>query len=92
MPAYYYLLDNNLDTTNTEAKIRVMMKLGVPYEKGYDKIANNDLRKQANSITANLKKDGIETVSTKEIVALISYLQRLGKDIKSATKEEHNSK
>jgi cytochrome c oxidase cbb3-type subunit I/II len=92
MPAYYYLLDNNLDTTNTEAKIRVMMKLGVPYEKGYDKIANADLRKQANAITANLKKDGIETVSTKEIVALISYLQRLGKDIKSATKEEHNSK
>ena len=37
--------------------------------------------KQASAITADLKKEGIEVAPTKEIVALIAYLQRLGTDI-----------
>ena len=37
---------------------------------------------QAKQIANNLKKDGIETLADREIVALIAYLQRLGKDIK----------
>jgi cytochrome c oxidase cbb3-type subunit I/II len=63
-----------------------MQRLGVPYEEGYDKRAAADMEKQANAIAANLKKDGIETMPDKEIVALIAYLQRLGKDIKGADK------
>ena len=38
---------------------------------------------QAKEITANLKKDGIETLPDREIVALIAYLQRIGTDIKA---------
>ncbi len=83
MPNYEWLLDDNLDTSTTGAKIRAMIVLGVPYEKGYDKIANRDLMVQANQIVENLKKDKIETLPDKEIVAIIAYLQRLGKDIKS---------
>ncbi|MBL7892198.1 MAG: cytochrome-c oxidase, cbb3-type subunit I [Bacteroidia bacterium] len=83
MPNYSWLLDNNLDTASTPAKIRAMITLGVPYPKDYDKIANKDLMKQANEIAANLKNDKIETASDKEIVAIIAYLQRLGKDIKA---------
>ena len=45
-------------------------------------MANDDLEKQAAEITANLKTDGIEVAPDAEIIALISYLQRLGKDIK----------
>ncbi len=82
MPAYPWLLDNDLDTASTQAKIKAMITLGVPYPAGYEKIANIDLNKQAQSIAENLKKDGIETLSNKEIVALIAYLQRLGTDIK----------
>jgi cytochrome c oxidase cbb3-type subunit I/II len=41
------------------------------------------IKLQIKTITANLKKDGIETLPDREIVALISYLQRLGKDIKA---------
>ena len=63
-----------------------MRTLGVPYPKGYDKIANVDLMRQADSIAANLKKDKIETASDKEIIALIAYLQRLGKDIQGEPK------
>ena len=63
-----------------------MRTLGVPYPEGYDKIANDDLMKQAELITASLKKDKIETSSDKEIIALIAYLQRLGKDIQAEPK------
>lgn len=82
MPTYPWLLDDNLDTTTTGAKIRAMQKLGVPYPAGYDKIANTELARQAGVITESLKKDKIETPANKEIIALIAYLQRIGKDIK----------
>jgi cytochrome c oxidase cbb3-type subunit I/II len=83
MPPYGWLLDNDLDTCDTQAKIRAMQKLGVPYEKGYDAKANSDLMEQARSIGASLKRDKIETPPQKEIIALIAYMQRLGKDIKA---------
>jgi cytochrome c oxidase cbb3-type subunit I/II len=82
MPQYVWLLDNALDTASTPAKIRAMQTLGVPYPDGYDQVANRDLMHQADSITGNLKKDKIETPPNAEIVALIAYLQRMGRDIK----------
>ena len=82
MPTYPFLLDKEIDTASTPAKIRAMIKLGVPYPEGYDKIANRDLMIQAQTIADNLKVDKIETVSDKEIIALISYLQKLGRDLK----------
>ena len=88
MPQYVWLLDNKLDTASTPAKIRAMMTLGVPYPGDYDKIANVDLMKQADSIAQNLKKDKIQTPSDAEIVALIAYLQRIGKDIKGQEKPQ----
>jgi len=87
MPRYIWLLDDNIDTASTPAKIRAMRTLGVPYPKGYDKIANRDLMRQADSIVANLKKDNIPTPANKEIIALIAYLQRLGRDIKAEPKK-----
>ena len=86
MPTYPWLLDDNLDTASTAAKIRAMQTVGVPYPQGYDLIANNDLMHQADSIKNTLAESGIKTASDKEIVALIAYLQRLGKDIKLTTK------
>lgn len=82
MPAYPWLLDDDIDLGSTEAKINAMRTLGVPYEKNYAERANDDLMKQAAQIAANLKKDNIETLPEKEIVAVIAYLQRLGTDIK----------
>jgi cytochrome c oxidase cbb3-type subunit I/II len=88
MPSYGWLLDDKIDTASTPAKIRAMQKLGVPYPAGYDKLANADLMNQANGIRISLKMDKIETSKDVEIVALISYLQRLGKDIKAMPKEQ----
>src|SRR3989338_1780540 len=85
MPSYPWLLDDDLDTASTPSKIRAMVTLGVPYPKGFDKQANKMLMQQADSISARLKRDGIETSSNKEIIALIAYLQRLGTDIKAGS-------
>ena len=83
MPSYAHMLDQDLDISHTDAKIRAMQILGVPYPAGYDKIAKEDLHKQALEIQASLKKDGIQASEKREIIALIAYLQRIGKDIKA---------
>lgn len=52
MPAYPHLLENELDTASTPAKIDAMITLGVPYPKGYAAEANSDLMAQAGVIAA----------------------------------------
>jgi cytochrome c oxidase cbb3-type subunit I/II len=86
MPRYPWLFENDIDVSLTEAKIKAMQTLGVPYEKGYEKMANDDLKKQANAIVADLRKENIKAMPEKEIIALIAYLQRLGTDISGETK------
>lgn len=81
MPSYSFMLDRDLDTSSTPAKIRAMQTLGVPYPVGYDAQANTDLTAQAAQIATSLKNDGIQTSSGKEIIAVIAYMQRLGADI-----------
>jgi len=92
MPPYPWLATDDLDTTTTAAKIRVLQTLGTPYGRGYDRIANQDLRKQAAQVVESLNKDGVEgeRLEDKEIVALIAYLQRLGTDIKKDDKRASN--
>jgi cytochrome c oxidase cbb3-type subunit I/II len=90
MPKYSWLIDDELDTSNTAAKIRAMQTLGVPYPEGYDKVANRDLMIQANQIVKNLEETGIEVEPSKEIIAMIAYLQRLGTDIKREKPIEFN--
>ena len=89
MPPFSWLLTDDLDTSATVAKIKVLQKLGTPYPEGYEQIANEDLRLQAKIIADNLRKDGIEQegLERKEIIALIAYLQRLGTDIKKLSEE-----
>jgi cytochrome c oxidase cbb3-type subunit I/II len=81
MPSYSFLIEHNLDTATTEAKINAMRTLGVPYDVDFAPKANAALMVQANEIAASLQKDGIEVPANKEIIALIAYLQRLGTDI-----------
>lgn len=64
-----------------------MKKLGVPYPDGYEKLANKDLDGQAKMIQNSLADNKIKAADNKEILALIAYLQRMGKDIKMAPKE-----
>jgi len=103
MPAYPWLRDDDLDLTLTEKKIRAMQTMGVPYKKGYDKLALADLKKQANEIATdivnnmdkevlkNVNKEAlIKEIQAKELTALIAYLQRLGMDIKAESTTKKN--
>ena len=83
MPEYSWLLTQTLDTTTTIAKINAMRTLGVPYASGYEKIANQELNKQAQGIADDLATNHIKVKSDKEIIAIIAYLQRMGVDIKA---------
>ena len=81
MPPYAFMLEKNLDTSTTPAKIRAMQKLGVPYPSGFDSRANRVLMEQASSISSSLLADSIRIAPQKEVIALIAYMQRLGSDI-----------
>jgi cytochrome c oxidase cbb3-type subunit I/II len=84
MPPYPWLLTKEVDVASTPAKIRVMQTLGVPYPEGFDKESEQVLLAQAQLYSEELKTAGIEVAPTKQIVALIAYLHRLGKDISLA--------
>jgi cytochrome c oxidase cbb3-type subunit I/II len=89
MPRYPWLLTKTLETNSLPARIKALRRTGVPYAEGYEKgDAGADLKKQADAIVLGLKVGSVETASAdKEIIALIAYLQRLGKDIKAAPVE-----
>ena len=95
MPAYTWLRTDDLDLSYTEAKIDAMRKLGVPYETSFTKEAISNLKSQATVIATDIvnnieaevlenvnKEELVKEIQSKEIVALIAYLQRLGTDIK----------
>ncbi len=84
MPSYEWMFEQEINTDYTAAKINVLRMLNTPYPAGYDEIAVDDLRAQAEMIADELKAQGVEqeNLANKEIVALIAYLQRLGTDIK----------
>jgi cytochrome c oxidase cbb3-type subunit I/II len=83
MPAYPWLAAQALDTGHIEGKIITLRRLGVPYPDGYERRAGDDLRAQARQIAAGLQSAGFSVTDDREIVAMIAYLQRLGKDIKA---------
>jgi cytochrome c oxidase cbb3-type subunit I/II len=81
MPKYSWLAKKDIDIDIIPNKIRAMQTLGVPYPEGFDKIAVDDLMKQAQLVVADLKASNIIIEPTKQMVAMIAYLHKLGKDI-----------
>ena len=81
MPKYYWLATEEVDLETTPAKIRAMQTLGVPYPEGFDQKAVANLKAQGQKIVDDLKQSGIEVSPTSEMVALIAYLHKLGRDI-----------
>jgi len=98
MPAYKWLVRDELDKSLTESKMKAMVSLGVPYTDEEITNAQESMLKQGTQIEQNLysdpdfastyeedKKNGGEDfveMRNREIVALIAYLQRLGTDIR----------
>ncbi|NOY47187.1 MAG: cytochrome-c oxidase, cbb3-type subunit I [Chlorobi bacterium] len=98
MPAYKWIIRDELDKSLTEAKMKAMVTLGVPYTDEEIANAQKSMLEQGTQIEQNLygdpdfastyeedKKNGGENfveMRNREIVALIAYLQRLGTDIR----------
>ena len=91
MPAYSFMLDKELDTASTAAKINAMRTIGVPYKEGYEDTANADLMRQAQKIQNNLLRDSIRVKPNAEILAVIAYLQRLGTDTEKNSVAENKN-
>ena len=83
MPSYPWLISNDLDTQLTAKKIKALTSIGVDYPPKYDQIALSELTAQSLEISNSLAKDGQKVDPKKEVIAMIAYLQRLGKDIKA---------
>ena len=81
MPSYSWLEKKDVNLEMIPKKIRAMQSLGVPYPEGFDKIAVDNYMKQAKVIVDDLKNSGVEVEPTKEIIAVIAYLHKLGRDI-----------
>ncbi len=83
MPAYPWLYHNTLDFSLIRRKVTVMKTLGVPYSNDDLLYAEGNAKAEANEITQKLIGDGVPTsMANKEIIALIAYLQWLGRDFK----------
>jgi cytochrome c oxidase cbb3-type subunit I/II len=85
MPRYTWLFEQKIDYDVLPKKLDVMRTLGVPYTDADIKGAIENAKAQAETIKADLVASSVpEQVVDKEIVALISYLQRIGRDYGSA--------
>jgi cytochrome c oxidase cbb3-type subunit I/II len=84
MPPYPWLFKQDINTDYTAAKIKVLKTLNTPYEDNFEDEAVQDLKEQSKEIADELREQGIEQddLESKEIIALIAYMQRLGTDIK----------
>lgn len=84
MPPYAWLLKQDYDVADIQASLRALRKVGVPYTDADIEGAPAAIAAQAGEITARLNGTGITTPPSREIVAMIAYLQRLGRDGRAA--------
>jgi cytochrome c oxidase cbb3-type subunit I/II len=82
MPAFPWLFEQDAQPSAALDKMRVLKRLGVPYTDEQIAKAVPDYVAQAQGIALRLHDKGIETHPAREVVALIAYLQRLGKNQK----------
>lgn len=81
MPRYVWLFTAKIDYSTLQKKLEVMQKLGVPYSPEEIKNAVALAKAQAGEIATELVSNGIpQKIVDMEVVALISYMQRLGVD------------
>jgi cytochrome c oxidase cbb3-type subunit I/II len=79
MPNYPWLLTQKTDVAALSAKLSVQRMLGVPYPKWTDAEIAENVGRQEQAIVADLRASGASVPPDREIVALIAYLQTLGR-------------
>jgi cytochrome c oxidase cbb3-type subunit I/II len=87
MPSYVWLTRNDMDLSTVSRKLAVLAAppLYTPYTAGEITNAEHDARAQAATIADELRQQpalaGRTDLDRKEVVALIAYLKRLGRDL-----------
>ncbi len=83
MPPYPWLYHQRVDPADIQASLRALARVGVPYTEAEVAAAPDAMRRQGDSIVQNLAGMGVHTQPDREIIAVIAYLQRLGRDGKA---------
>ena len=83
MPPYPWLLTARVDPEDIMASVRALQKSGVPYTDAEVEGVSASLVAQGQPIVSSLAGANLETAVDSEIVALIAYLQRLGREGKA---------
>ncbi len=83
MPPYPWLLDDTVDPDDIQASVRALQKSGVPYSDAEVQGVATSMASQAQGIVQSLAGAGIQTEADREIIAVIAYLQRLGREGKA---------
>ncbi|HEU5080043.1 MAG TPA: cytochrome-c oxidase, cbb3-type subunit I [Opitutaceae bacterium] len=79
MPNYPWLYKDKTDVGALASKIDVLRQLGVPYPKWSENHILSQVEEQEKAIVADLRSNQAYVAHDREIVALIAYLQKLGK-------------
>jgi cytochrome c oxidase cbb3-type subunit I/II len=82
MPAYPHMMTQAIDFEGIQSRVDALAMLGVPYGDAVQRapeMARDQARAVAGSIASQGGPAGLED---KEIVAMVAYLQRLGRDIR----------
>jgi cytochrome c oxidase cbb3-type subunit I/II len=81
MPSYSWLGTDRANYSMLQKKLNVMSALGVPYTDKEIETAVADAIFQAKTIAENMEAQGApKGLADKEIISMIAYLQRLGKN------------
>ena len=81
MPSYPHLLTGDIPWDVIQPRVDAMAMLGVPYGKALEH-ASSMAHDQADALAKKLEAEGgPKGMETKDVIALIAYMQRLGHDI-----------
>jgi cytochrome c oxidase cbb3-type subunit I/II len=87
MPSFAFLLDAPLDTSLTARRLAALRSVGHPYSDAEVEHAVRDALAQADRVAASLRAEGVALSPRQErseAIALIAYLQSLGRALKDA--------
>jgi cytochrome c oxidase cbb3-type subunit I/II len=92
MPEYAWLLESKAEINAIPRRMRGMRMLGVPYSDEDIDSGIEDAQKQADGIIKKITEYGTpeerEELRDKQVIALIAYLDKLGRDISQPVAEK----
>ena len=79
MPAYPWLYRQKADIEALPNKMAVLRQLGVPFPERSPEQIREEFLAQGQQIVDDLTKSGVQIGADKEVIALIAFIQQLGK-------------